>query len=711
VKLKISHKMMLLAVGTALMTGAVGALVSALRSSNALVASAEQNLVALTGSRKDSLSRYLDSIKEDIGILSTNQTVHEAFSALSAAYAEIPTDPVASLHKLYIKDNPNPTGQKEKLDAAPDGSTYSKVHAQYHPWIRSFLQARSYYDIFLINKKGDVVYTVFKEPDFATNVVNGPWKDSGLGKVFSDAFKSGGGETYYQDFAEYAPSNNVPAAFVGKAIKDSKGNPIAVVVFQMPIERINNIMKNTIGMGESGETYIVGTNKLMLSDSRFSKESTLLKQKVDTPTVAGALNGKEGVSLIKDYHGANVYSAFSPLEYLGSKFAIIGEMGESEVLKPVHALYRDMLIASLIIILVVSAIGFFLSRKITMPLNNLLEKMGLLEKGDKSFEVTYQNRVDEIGDIARALESFKQSAIEQDKMMEESKFEQLRKTNRQEKIDSLIKKFDEVSSQAVTTVATAATELYQTAEAMNKTAETAGQQSLQVAEASKETFLNVQSVAVAVDEMTAAVKEITIQISKSIQAVNETVEKVETANQSSLALARASESIGDMTLTIENISGQINLLALNATIESARAGEAGKGFAVVASEVKTLANQTGKATEQIQSQIGSVQSVSSSVVDSLNTIRKAIGKVDEYSSAISAAVEEQSAVNQEITRNMSTASSGVEQITQGIGAVSQSIQTTSHSTYQVLDAAKMLSQQSEHLRKEVQTFLKEIRTV
>jgi methyl-accepting chemotaxis protein len=174
-------------------------------------------------------------------------------------------------------------------------------------------------------------------------------------------------------------------------------------------------------------------------------------------------------------------------------------------------------------------------------------------------------------------------------------------------------------------------------------------------------------------------------------------------------LAQASESIGSIAKTIEDIAAQINLLALNATIEAARAGEAGKGFAVVASEVKTLANQTAKATEEIQEQIVNVRDVSTQVIESLSAIGTAVTRVSEFSGAISAAVEEQSAVNHDVTKNMVTASAGVEQISTGIGAVTQSIQTTSQSTHQVLDAAKMLSQQSEQLNSEVQKFLTNIR--
>jgi methyl-accepting chemotaxis protein len=353
---------------------------------------------------------------------------------------------------------------------------------------------------------------------------------------------------------------------------------------------------------------------------------------------------------------------------------------------------------------------WFISSYAFGNINNIKDRMNELATGDLEIKIDqYLEKKNELGELAKAVQFFKEMLIKNKEMVEAERLEQQKKNERQERVDQLIKQFDVMSSQAVNTVASASTELYQTAQEMSKTAESAELQSSQVQTAAQQTNHNVQSVAAAAEEMTAAVGEINIQIAKSTDAVRETVERVTLANQASQALAQASESIGSIAKTIEDIAAQINLLALNATIEAARAGEAGKGFAVVASEVKTLANQTAKATEEIQEQIVNVRDVSTQVIESLSAIGTAVTRVSEFSGAISAAVEEQSAVNHDVTKNMVTASAGVEQISTGIGAVTQSIQTTSQSTHQVLDAAKMLSQQSEQLNSEVQKFLTNIR--
>ncbi len=403
INLKISKKLPIILVALCLTTGLIVGLIASYQSSSEFHLAANSKLRALQETRASELSRYLGTIREDLKFQSTNPFVREALIAFTAGWNKVDGDKTKTLQRLYIKENPNPTGKKENLDFAPDGSAYSAAHGKYHPWMRQFLRARDYYDVFLFDTRGNLVYSVFKELDYATNVVQGQWKDTDLGKAFTAANGKPAGQQSFFDFRAYAPSADAPASFISAPVMDSKGTTIGVLAFQMPIARINKVMQQSGGMGKSGETYIVGSDYLMRSDSRFSKESTILKTKVESDTVKQGLAGKSGVKIVPDYRGIPVLSAFGSLEFLGTKWAILAEIDKSEVFEPITNLQLFMAFARTIVLLIMGTIGFFFSRSLTGPLSSMTAAMGQLAEGDKTVEIPGTERSDEIGEIAAAV--------------------------------------------------------------------------------------------------------------------------------------------------------------------------------------------------------------------------------------------------------------------------------------------------------------------
>jgi methyl-accepting chemotaxis protein len=305
----------------------------------------QTSLEALMLVRRAALEEYLISMREEVRFWARNRIMRTALVEFSGAWDALEGDRTAALQRLYIKDNPYPTGEKDNLETAGDESQYSIVHQRYHYWLRSFLLHRGVYDVFLFDTEGNLVYTSFKELDYATNLLTGKWKDTDLGNAFRAA-RDNQFPSYvaFFDFAPYGPSYNAPASFIASPVLDDAGEFLGVLAFQLPSDRINEIMQVTAGMGESGETYIVGPDLLMRSDSRFSERSTALKTTVDTITSNLALKGKRGYQITDDYRGIPVLSAYGPLEFEETLWAVLAEIDDEEAERPIERIRNQALI-------------------------------------------------------------------------------------------------------------------------------------------------------------------------------------------------------------------------------------------------------------------------------------------------------------------------------------------------------------------------------
>nr|WP_298324836.1 CHASE3 domain-containing protein [Asticcacaulis sp.] len=355
------------------------------------------------------------------------------------------------------------------------------------------------------------------------------------------------------------------------------------------------------------------------------------------------------------------------------------------------------------------AAGLLLAGVIARPIRDMTGQMGLLANGDTTIRVDGLDRKDEVGGMARALEVFRQNAIRADALAAEQAREQEAKLRRTQTIDGLIARFDSEVTAVLGNVAGATSQLDATAQGMTAIAEETRAQATATASAADQTAANVQTVASAAEEMASSIQEISRQVVHSTQVADEAADQAARTNETVKTLAEAAQRIGTVVQLISEIASQTNLLALNATIEAARAGEAGKGFAVVASEVKSLANQTAKATEEIAQQIQSMQSVTGEAVGAIGSITGTIGRINEAMATISAAVEQQNATTLEISRNVQQAALGTREVSANIATVTQAAGETGASATQVLGAARDLGEQADVMKNRVETFLSGIR--
>lgn len=373
--------------------------------------------------------------KEFLPRLNANLTRNASLSSYWPAEQNTRT-----LQYLYIAANPFDTGAKHTMDQAQDNSTYTRTHLLYHPIIRNYLQKFGYYDIFLVDQEtGHIVYTVYKEVDFGTSLLTGPYRDTNFGQIFRAA-RNAGAKDFVRliDFKPYHPSYNSQASFIASPIFDGP-QQVGVLLFQMPVDRINNIMTNDqqwsdIGLGESGETYIVGHDYKLRTQSRFlveDKESYLrvmkglnvptatLKrmentgqaiglQEVRTPGVINALNGQSGTLIFPDYRGFPVLSSYKPLDIPDVKWVIMSEIDKSEAFAPVVALRNSVLVWMLVLIIGSVVVAMAFSRTLTRPLQMLSLKAGELAKGQLDTVIETEGQ-GEIAELARSFDAMRQS--------------------------------------------------------------------------------------------------------------------------------------------------------------------------------------------------------------------------------------------------------------------------------------------------------------
>ncbi len=662
-----------------------------------------KKLEAITESKKGEISHYLGYIKSLLTSLAGQKGTHDAFLALDDAWYKIAdevnlnvADVTSSLESnyasnyiakvdyavpgavqkrdigayipknvnakvaqyMFIVDNNEKLGEKNGMSYNPKYavSSYMNIHKEYHTSFNKFLESYGLYDIFMVDLKGNVIYTDFKEKDFSTNLKNGIYSNTGIARAYNDALSLNEGEIAFDDFAPYEPSYNAPAAFLATPMFID-GTRVGVMIFQMPVDAINEIMQfggnyKKTGLGESGETYLVGSDYMMRSNSRFVKDikdtvvqalgTTIGVWKVKTKSTEDAFSHsiEREQGIILDYRNISVLSAYDTLDVYGkTKWVVVSEIDEDEAMQPAHELVTYIIITSIIVFLISLLITIFMIiRVVVKPLKELEKRADDLANGES--DLTARLAVigrDEIAIVSTHINSFiekVQDTITQAKDTGSDNATvsaELAKTslNIGGQAEDELKIVDDVNAQGENLQAVLITAI----------------------ENAQETKEEIDGANKSLQNSTTLIDNLTNEINIRSQEELELSERLSSLNSDATQVKSVLEVIGD-------IADQTNLLALNAAIEAARAGEHGRGFAVVADEVRKLAERTQKSLIEINA---SINVIVQSITDASDSISSNAIEIEKLSVS---AIEVQDGITQS-SSIMSDAVSKVDNMVNG----------------------------------------------
>jgi methyl-accepting chemotaxis protein len=681
----------------------------------ALEASSFRQLEAVHGIKKIQISELFQEKLVDLKLLSQSR---------------IALDMYLKLETYHNSENVDPTRP------FPHRIEYSQQMKGDDAYLRAYAKAYNYHDIFIIcAKHGHVMYSVAKEDDLGTNLSLGPLRDSGLGKIWRKVIASG--KTEFIDYAPYAPSGSLPESFMGTPLNDANGQRVGVIVQQISLVLVDHIMQERPGLGETGETFLVGSDYRMRSNAYLdsmgrsvvaSFKGTVEKNGVDTEASREALAGRSGRKIMSDYRGVNTIISYGPIDILDTRWAMEAKVDMAEVDLPLVAIRNSVILIAAIIAILVGIFAYWFANCLTIPVTKISATAKSIAVGELDGE-NISPRKDEIGVLMQSfnqlIASTREIAAVADQIAEgdltvdvhpRSQGDVLGNAlanmakNLREQMEEILDGSNVLAasiSQILTSTTLLASSSVETATAVTQTATTleeVKQTAIVSAQKAKEVSGGAQQIVSTVQSGQASAQE-------AADGMTHIQEQMASIAESIVRFGEQSQAIGEIVSAVDDLAEQSNLLAVNAAIEATRAGEEGKGFGVVAEEIKSLAEQSKQATGQVRTILNDIQKATGTAVQAAEQGSKAVEtgvdqcmRAGEAIRALNDAVTEAARNAMQIAASSQQQLVGVDQVAGAMVSIKQASTQNVSSTQQVETVVHDLDEVGQRLKGLVEMY-------